>query len=165
MSEELAEMKTDIALIKADVKNIQRFFGKVETSIDMMSEISKNVAVQDEITKNAIDRLEDLEAYVKEHRTEDLERSRAMMERLESYRKMAHDDHQRLADHTASKRVEHNKQIIDELRSMKELMEKKLDAQDDKIQKLENWKYYLAGMGAVIIFLLAKAVDLPALFG
>ena len=37
--------------------------------------------------------------------------------------------------------------------------------QNDRIASLENWKYYMMGMGAVIMFILVKIVDISALFG
>ena len=156
MSEELAQMKTDIALIKADVKNINKFFTKVEASLDMMSELSQKVAVQDEVLKNQIDRLEDLETTFKQHRTEDLERSNLLVDRLEQYRSSAYNDHQRLADHTATKREAHNKMIIDELQSMRKLMEEKFDEQDEKIQDLQRWKYYAMGALGLAMFVIVE---------
>jgi hypothetical protein len=154
--EELVEMKTDIALIKADVKNIQKFFAKVETSIEMMTELSRNSAVQAEQLKNTIDKLEDLDNIVIEHRKEDVERSRIVMERLEAYRNNAYNDHQRLADHTAQKRLDHNKMLIDEIREIKEAMNTRLDEQDEAIQDLQRWKYYAMGGVGVFMFILVE---------
>lgn len=157
MKEEVVvEMKTDIALIKADVKNIQKFFSKVETSIEMMTELSRNSAVQAEQLKNTIDKLEDLDNIVTEHRKEDIERSRIIMERLETYRTNAYNDHQRLADHTAQKRLEHNKMLIDEIREIKEAMNTRLDQQDEAIQDLQRWKYYVMGGVGVLMFILVE---------
>lgn len=164
MSEELVQMKTDIALIKSDVKNIQRFFDKVETSLDMMTDIAQKVAVQDEVLKNQIDRVDDIEVSIKDHRNEDLERSRIMMERLETYRSTAYEDHQRLASHTATKREAHNKMIIDELRSMREMMEQKFDEQDEKIQDLQRWKYYAMGAIGIAMFVIAE-MNFNVVFG
>ena len=104
MQEELVEMKTDIALIKSDIKNIQKFFSKVESSIDMMSELSKSVAVQHEVIKNTVDKLEDLDNIVQEHRKEEAARTKAMHQRLEEYRKSAYDDHQRLSSDNKANR-------------------------------------------------------------
>ena len=70
MQDELQEMKTDIALIKSDIKQINKFFSKVENSIDMMADLSTQVAVQQEIIKNTVDKLEDLDNIVEEHRKE-----------------------------------------------------------------------------------------------
>lgn len=156
MQEELTEMKTDIALIKADVKNIQKFFAKVEASLDMMAELSKKVAVQDEVIKNTIDNLEDLDKMVQEHRVEDQERAQRMMERLDEYRAQAYQDHQRLADHTATKREMHNRLLIDEIREMKESMLSKFEEQDEKIQDLQRWKYYAMGAFGALVFLIVE---------
>lgn len=156
MKEELIEMKTDIALIKADVKNIQKFFTKVEASLDMMSDLSKKVAVQDEVLKNTIDKLEDLDTIVDEHRAEDARRAQRMMERLDDYRAQAYQDHQRLADHTASKRETHNRLIIDEIREMKESMLAKFEEQDAQIQDLQRWKYYAMGAVGLAVFVMVE---------
>lgn len=156
MKEELTEMKTDIALIKADVKNIQKFFTKVEASLDMMSDLSKKVAVQDEVLKNTIDKLEDLDTIVDEHRAEDARRAQRMMERLDDYRAQAYQDHQRLADHTASKRETHNRLIIDEIREMKESMLAKFEEQDAQIQDLQRWKYYAMGAVGLAVFVMVE---------
>lgn len=156
MQEEITEMKTDIALIKKDVQNIQRFFAKVETSLDMMTDLSKKVAVQDEILKNTIDKLEDLDKMVQDHRVEDQERSQRMMDRLEEYRSAAYNDHQRLADHTATKREKHNQLLIDEIRAMREMMEDKLEEQDEKIEDLNRWKYYAMGAIGLAMFVMVE---------
>lgn len=164
MQEELAEMKTDIALIKADVKNIQKFFGKVESSLDMMVKLSEKVAVQDEVLKNTVDKQEDLDRIVQEHRKEDQERSQRMMDRLEEYRASAYGDHQRLADHTATKREAHNKMIIDELREMKDMMQAKFDEQDEKIGELQRWKYYAMGAVGLAMFVMVE-MNWQVIFG
>lgn len=156
MQEEITEMKTDIALIKKDVQNIQRFFAKVETSLDMMTDLSKKVAVQDEVLKNTIDKLEDLDKMVQDHRVEDQERSQRMMDRLEEYRSAAYNDHQRLADHTATKREKHNQLLIDEIRAMREMMEDKLEEQDEKIEDLNRWKYYAMGAIGLAMFVMVE---------
>jgi hypothetical protein len=156
MQEELAEMKTDIALIKADVKNIEKFFGRVETSLNVLTSISEKVAVQDEVIKNTVDKLEDLDKMVQEHRAEDTDRARRMMDRLEEYRSSAYKDHQRLADHTATKREAHNRMIIDELREMRKMMEEKFDEQDEKIQDLQRWKYYAMGALGLAMFVIVE---------
>ena len=156
MQEELSEMKTDIALIKANMKNIENFFSKVEGSLAIITDLSKKIAVQDEQLKNTVDKLEDVDRMVQDYRKEDLERSRIMMERLDDYRSSAYGDHQRLAEHTAAKRIEHNKMIIDEIREMKELMQTKFDEQDEKILELQRWKYYAMGAVGLAMFVIVE---------
>lgn len=165
MQDELQEMKTDIALIKADIKQINKFFAKVEGSIDMMSEISTQVAVQHEIIKNTVDKLEDLDNIVEEHRKEEAARTEAIQQRLEEYRKSAYDDHLRLSEENKANRNKRHAEMMAEIRSNNDVMMRRMDEQNKRIRSLENWKYYLAGMGAVVIFLLAKVVNLGGFFG
>lgn len=164
MQEELVEMKTDIALIKSDIKNIQKFFSKVESSIDMMSELSKSVAVQHEVIKNTVDKLEDLDNIVQEHRKEEAARTKAMHQRLEEYRKSAYDDHQRLSSDNKVARDKRHEEMMAEIRDVNSTMMGRMDEQSKRIRSLENWKWYMAGMGAVIMFLLVKIVNLGAFF-
>ena len=165
MQEELVEMKTDIALIKSDIKNIQKFFSKVESSIDMMSELSKSVAVQHEVIKNTVDKLEDLDNIVQEHRKEEAARTKAMHQRLEEYRKSAYDDHQRLSSENNTARDKRHEEMMAEIRDVNSTMMGRMDEQSKRIRSLENWKWYMAGMGAVIMFLLVKIVNIGAFFG
>lgn len=165
MNEEEQKMQTDIALIKADIKQINKFFTKVESSLEMMSDLSTTVAVQHEVVKNTVDKLEDLDNMVTEHRIEDQLRAERIMAQLEEYRKSARNDHQRLADHSAEKRIERHKEIMDEIRVMNDKMMVRIVKQDEKIQTLVNWRYYMMGIGAVLLFLLAKAVDITSFFG
>lgn len=164
-AEELAEMKTDIALIKADIKQINKFFEKVEGAVDMMSELSTNVAVQHTIIQNTVDKLEDVDRMVQEHRKEDYERTKAMHKRLEDYRKSSYDDHQRLASDNQKARDNKHAEIMKEIKASNSAMMGKLNEQAVRINSLENWKYYMLGMGAVIMFLLVKVIDVSALFG
>jgi hypothetical protein len=165
MQEELSEMKTDIALIKADIKQLNKFFTKVESSIDMMAELSKNVAVQQEILKNTIDKVDDLDIMITEHRKEEAARTKAMHQRLEDYRKSSFNDHDRLAKNNQASRDQRHAEIMEEIKELNTQMLAKLSAQEKRIQGLENWKYYMMGMGAVVAFVLAKIVNFGGFFG
>ena len=96
---------TDIALIKKDIANMNKFFGRVETTIDMMGELTKDVAVRNEILEHTREKLVDVEKMCDDHRRTDLLALSVMSDRLEEYRRSAREDHQRLADHNADKRV------------------------------------------------------------
>ena len=114
--------ETDIALIKSDIKQIQKFFGRVEDSMDVMVELSKNVAVQSEVIENTKEKLEDVEKLCEETKRTDELRLTVLSDRLEEYRRSARDDHQRLADHNASKRNDSVKEILDRI----DIMEKSI---------------------------------------
>lgn len=164
MAEKEQNWETDIALIKSDIKQINRFFGKVEASIDMMSELSKNVAVQQEILKNTAEKLEDLEIRMDEHRKEDIARSAVISDRLEQYRISSREDHQRLSDISAANRAERNKEIMDALAKLNGSLDKRIADQEKRLGRLENWRYYMMGIGAAVLFVLAR-IQWPSLFG
>lgn len=156
--------ETDIALIKADLKSMNKFFGRVENSIEMMGDLSKTVAVQHEVLKNTSEKLDSVEKLCEDTKRTDELRMNVLSERLEEYRRSSRDDHQKLADHNASKRLNSTKEILDKLDALEVKISAKVETQNKKIISLENWKYYMAGMGAVIMILLAK-INWPSLFG
>ena len=156
--------ETDIRLIQSDIKQINRFFGKVEKSIDKMAELSKNVAVQSEVLDFTKQKLEDVEKLCEDTKRTDELRMTVLSDRLEEYRRSAREDHQRLAEHNAEKRTATNKEILDRLDAMEQGIHSRINEQNKKINTLENWRYYLMGMGGVVLLLIAR-INWPNLFG
>ena len=164
LSKEEQNWETDIRLIQSDIKQINRFFGKVEKSIDQMAELSKNVAVQSEVLDFTKQKLEDVEKLCEDTKRTDELRMTVLSDRLEEYRRSAREDHQRLAEHNAEKRTATNKEILDRLDAMEQGIHSRINEQNKKINTLENWRYYLMGMGGVVLLLIAR-INWPNLFG
>lgn len=156
--------ETDIALIKSDIKQIQKFFTRVEDSMDMMVDLSKNVAVQSEVLEYTKEKLTEVEKLCEDTKRTDELRLTVLSDRLEEYRRSSKEDHQKLADHNANKRHNANKEILDRLDSMERSIHQRINEQQKKINNLENWRYYMMGVGAVVVILLAR-VNWPELFG
>tara|TARA_B110000259_G_scaffold117433_1_gene133669 strand:+ start:1010 stop:1495 length:486 start_codon:yes stop_codon:yes gene_type:complete len=154
---------TDIALIKKDIANMNKFFGRVETTIDMMGELTKDVAVRNEILEHTKQKLDDVEKMCDDHRRTDLLALNVMSDRLEEYRRSAREDHQRLADHNADKRIKATKEITDHIDIMEKALHARMNETTKKINALENWRYYIMGAGAALMLLLAK-LNWPGLF-
>jgi hypothetical protein len=150
-------------LIKKDIANMNKFFVRVETTIDMMGELTKDVAVRNEILEHTREKLDDVEKMCDDHRRTDLLALNVMSDRLEEYRRSAREDHQRLADHNADKRVKASKEIIDRIDSMEKALHARMNETTKKINALENWRYYIMGAGAALMLLLAK-LNWPGLF-
>ena len=148
--------ETDIRLIQSDIKQIQKFFNKVETSMDVMVDLSKNVAVQSEVIAFTKEKLEEIERTVDEtRRSEDL-RLQVLSDRLEEYRRSSRGDHEKLAQHNAEKRAMSNKEILEKLEVMERGLHSRINDQTKKISALENWRYYIMGVSAVIMVFIAK---------
>ena len=155
--------ETDIRLIQSDIKQIQKFFNKVETSMDVMVDLSKNVAVQSEVIAFTKEKLEEIERTVDEtRRNEDL-RLQVLSDRLEEYRRSSRGDHEKLAQHNAEKRAMSNKEILEKLEVMERGLHSRINDQNKKVNALENWKYYMMGIGGVIVLLVAR-INWPYLF-
>lgn len=156
-------VKTDIALIKSDIKQINKFFGRVETSLEIVTQLQQQVAVQAETLKFQGDKLEDVEDICTSYKKEEAVRLNVLSDRLEEYRRMAREDHQRLSDASATKRNESNKEILEKLDQMERSLHDRITQQTKRINALENWRYYMMGVGAVLLFLVAK-LNWPQLF-
>jgi CHASE3 domain sensor protein len=156
--------ETDIALIKSDIKQIQKFFTRVEDSMNMMVDLSKNVAVQSEVLEYTKEKLTEVEKLCEDTRRTDELRLTVLSDRLEEYRRSSKEDHQKLADHNANKRHNANKEILDRLDSMERSIHQRINEQQKKINNLENWRYYMMGVGFVIVLLVAR-INWPELFG
>lgn len=159
-----SNIETDIALIKADIKQINKFFTKVEASIDMMAQLQAQVAEQAVTQKFQADKLDDLEDICTSYKKEESLRLTVLSDRLEEYRRMAREDHQRLTETNTQKRDASNKEILDKLDKIERSLHERITQQTKRINGLENWRYYMMGVGAVLIFLVAK-LNWPQLFG
>lgn len=129
-----------------------------------MAELSKNVAVQSEVLDFTKQKLEDVEKLCEDTKRTDELRMTVLSDRLEEYRRSAREDHQRLAEHNAEKRTATNKEILDRLDAMEQGIHSRINEQNKKINTLENWRYYLMGMGGVVLLLIAR-INWPNLFG
>jgi phosphoenolpyruvate carboxylase len=163
LSKEQTNWETDIRLIQSDIKQIQKFFNKVESSMELMVDLSKNVAVQSEVIAFTKEKLEEIERTVDEtRRNEDL-RLQVLSDRLEEYRRSSRGDHEKLAQHNAEKRAMSNKEILEKLEIMERGLHSRINDQNKKVNALENWKYYMMGIGGVIVLLVAR-INWPYLF-
>lgn len=158
------DIKTDVALIKKDIKQIERFFEKIETAVDSLSELAKVSAVQEEVIKNTAQKLNDLEERIEQHRYEDERRAEIIDQKLEVYRVSSRNDHEKLAKESAENRAVRNKEIMDALSKLNGSLDKRISEQEDRIKGLERWKYYMMGIGVAVTFIATK-IQWPTLFG
>jgi len=156
MADEINVVKTDVALIKKDIKQIGRFFDKVDNAVDAMAGIQQALAVQHQIITNFNDKLDGVEERVEENKRLDKERSAVLGDRMEVYRRSSKEDHQRIHDQNQAHRKERNEEIIKELRHIDSKVDKRLTVIETKLAAVERWKYYMMGISAAIIFIIAQ---------
>lgn len=156
IDQNLSGVKTDVALIKKDIKQIERFFSKFDYVVEMSAERDKNLAVQHEILNSLAAKMEVMDAKIDDNKVDGLKALAVVHDRLEQYRTSTKDDHQRLADSSALNRKERNQEIMDALAALNKHMDTRLAATEDKVTSLDRWKWYLMGMAAVAIFIISR---------
>jgi phage-related minor tail protein len=150
---EMNTLKTDIALIQKDVKQIERVFQKVDNAVQQMAEIHKALAVQENILENNEKRISIVEDKLIKHNEDELEFRKELNKKLEDMRTNAQIERER-----------RHKELLESIEKLNKSMSEKLDKQDKRISSLENWRWYLIGIGFVLIFILNR-IPWAALFG
>ena len=142
---EMNSLKTDIALIQKDVKQIERVFQKVDNAVERMAEIHKALAVQENILENNEKRISIVEDKLIKYNEDEIEFRKELSNKLEDMR---------TSDRL--EREKRHKELLESIEKMNKGVSEKLDKQDKRISALENWRWYMVGIGFVIIFIINK---------
>lgn len=142
---EISSLKTDIALIQKDVKQIERVFTKVDNAVEQMSEILKTIAVQENILENNEKRVTSLEVTIKRHNEEEEQFRKEFTRKLDDMKETSQKERER-----------HHRELLESIENLNKSVNDKLDNQDKRIQTLENWRWYILGIGAVLLFIINK---------
>ena len=151
---EVNTLKTDVALIKKDIKQIERVFDKVDHAVSDMAELHKIAAVQETILENAERRIENLEDTFIKHTEEELE-----------YRKELNKTLTDMKEDAQKQRERRHKEVLESIQNMHKAVSEKLDVQDQRIRALENWRWWILGASAALIFILTRYDALVSFFG
>lgn len=138
-------LETDIALIKKDIRQIERVFKKVDDAIAQMSEILRDLAVQETVLENNEKRLELIEQKLILHTEEEKTMREEFRKELKEIKE----------GQNAAREARH-KELIQTITNMHQDLNSKLEKQDKRIRDLENWRWYMLGIGAVLFLLVTK---------
>ena len=151
---EVNTLKTDVALIKKDIKQIERVFDRVDHAVGDMAELHKIAAVQDTILENAERRIENLEDTLIKHAEEETE-----------YRKELNKTISEMREDAQVQRERRHKEVMQSIKDMHKVVSDKLDKQDRRIQALENWRWWILGAAAALVFILTRYNSIMSFFG
>ena len=140
MSEQ--DLQTEIALVKRDIDQLNTVIGKLDLTIEKLSDIA-----------TSINRM----LAVQETRVDSQEKS------LSQNVEIIHD---RITDHREEVTVEieksHNK-IMSEIKKLNELQRDHHNQMNERLNKLEQWRWTVVG-GAVVIGFLASKLPWNVIF-
>ena len=163
MANKETNLETDIALIKSDIKQINKFFGRVESSMEILADVQKQVALNTQTLNFHGQKIEELDRVTDDFRKEEGLRMTVLSDRLEEYRRMARDDHAKLTEKNNRVRSESQDQVLERIDKMERGLHERITFQTKRINSLENWKYYMMGIGAVMVFIVVR-VNWPSFF-
>jgi len=161
VSDELNSVKTDIALIKNDVKQIERFFDKVDEAMEQMVSLAQDIAVQQKVLETFETKLDGLEGKLDSQSRMNLEARFAFKEELDEHKyrfkeamttgmKEAQDAHQDYNQKQREWMEERSDRTLTAINTLTKELNMKLEDQDRRIRSLENLKWWLLGAVAVV---------------
>jgi len=142
---EINTIKTDVAVIKRDITQISQVYKKVDDTLEQISEISKSLAVQEKTLENDARRITILEENLVKHNSDEAEFRKELSKRLDD-----------MAAKIEVDRDARHKQMMDAIEKMSATLNAKLAEQDKRIATLEGWRWYAAGIGAVLILIISN---------
>ncbi len=174
MSEDLNHVKTDIALIKKDIQSIGKFFDKVEAAVEVMKDIAKSLAVQQQIMENFQQKIEYMDERLADQRRMNMEARLAMKEELDEYKEnfkldmlkameQGKEQHHKMAQETKEAHERRHAETLAIIDNIVRDVKDKVNIQEQQIRSLENLKWWLLGAFAIITFILNYA-DLSVIF-
>ena len=139
----LNAVKTDVAILKKDVSNIQGLLGKLDTAIDKIADatngISRILAVHESKLEEVNADL--LEAQARSERSDELLHQR-IKEKDQENKDLANENHEALMDFLK----DHDERSVV---TLEEIFQ--------RIRVLEQWKWVVVGGAAAILYLLSES--------
>tara|TARA_Y100000385_G_scaffold274963_1_gene318730 strand:+ start:353 stop:823 length:471 start_codon:yes stop_codon:yes gene_type:complete len=143
---EFRRMETDVAILQADVANIQGLLGRLDTAIDKIADatggISQILAVHEQNLSVLQDDVEERKR-LSEKETELLHR------RITESKDESGENHRRNHKEIMTKLKEMGEEVTDELKEVKE-----------RVTILERWKWWVMGGSWAIGFIIATVLQM-----
>lgn len=153
------EIKVDIELLKKDVVTMSALLEKFDTTIDKMQEIASNlsrmVSLQEQRLENQEKVTAEVQSIIEMRRIEHNNNIKEVYNRINTVNKELTD-----------KIEDTEKTILAELQKLRDDLNKKNEGFGARLGQIEMWKYGVAAVIAVVIFLVGKnAINISKLFG
>lgn len=144
------DLKTDIALIKKDISQIEKTLGKLDSTLDRIANISKTLAIQERIVENHEKRLDDIDDKISRHHKEEEEFRKQLQAQLYeigvSYRSYIEE----FKTSNIADQEQRHREIMESMNKLHKELKEKNKEQDERLSKLENWRWWIMGVGATV---------------
>jgi len=140
MSEDL---KTEIELVKRDINQLNLVMGKLDITIDKLSEVATSINRMLAVQENRID-------------TQDRQ--------LDKNVEIIHDRIEKHRSETSDGIEKSHQLIMEEIKKLREEQQAHHVAVSDRLNRLEQWRWIMIG-GAMVVGYLISAMPIQKLFG
>ena len=142
---------TDRALIKKDISQIERFLTKLDPLMQEIALISKTLAIQEKIVETHEKRLDGIDEKLSKHYREEEEFRKYLQKKLDSLS----EDNKKHADEVrttnSTEREKRHKEVLGSINELRNELKTKNKEQDERLDRLEQWKWWVMGAAAAII--------------
>jgi len=157
MTDQQLDLRTDIALIKKDIAQIEKTLGKLDSTLDRIAGISKTLAIQERIVENHEKRLDDIDDKISKHNKEEEEFRRQLQKQIRDLGEANRDYIDELKTANNIERDARHKEVMSSIDVLRKELKEKNKEQDTKIASLENWKWWVMGVGVTVTTIVSLA--------
>ena len=143
---EISNLKTEVAVIKRDVHQINRLIEKMDGLVTELSSLTKTIAVQSRILENHEEKIIELNSNAMHEMSEDRE-----------FRKSSYSKFEDIKNDVAFTREKRHAEILASFKELRLELLAESKKQDERITVLEQWKWWVMGAAAVIGTLVTMA--------
>jgi chromosome segregation ATPase len=151
------ELRTDIALIKKDIAQIEKTLGKLDSTLDNIAGMSKTLAIQERIVENHEKRLDELDDKISRHHKEEEEFRKQLHKQIQDLSEANRDYIEELKSVNTSEREARHKEVMNSIDALRKELKEKNSEQDAKISTLENWRWWVMGVGVTVTTIVTLA--------
>lgn len=148
---ENSDLKTDIALIKKDISQIEKILGKLDSSIEKITYISKTLAIQERIVESHEKRLDEIDEKLSRHHKEEEEFRRHLQKQFDDLNDANRRYIEEIKTANSAERETRHKEMMASIAALKEDLRNKNKEQDIRLSNLEQWRWWLGGIGVTIV--------------
>jgi hypothetical protein len=146
---EIAEVKTDVELLKRDVIAMQNLFSRLDTAIDQIATVSNGIQKMLAVHQAAIDTL----------KGDAGERVRLSEKENDLLHKRISD----MKDESAKERKENHEAVMNKLDRMSTETKNEIQTLGERVRILERWKWWIMGGSWAIGFIIATLFQVGSL--
>jgi uncharacterized phage infection (PIP) family protein YhgE len=152
-----SDLRTDIALIHKDIAQIEKTLSKLDATLEKISGISKTLALQERIVEIHEKRLDEIDEKISLHHKEEEEFRKQLQKQIQDLSESNRSYIEDFKSTNAMEREARHKEVISSIEALRKELKEKNDEQDAKISALENWRWWVMGVGVAVTTIVTLA--------